>query len=58
MSIWTRIKEWLIKGILDMEMPIQTIVAHLNNIDVNKDGNISVREIVELFKSYVTGRRT
>lgn len=57
MSIWTRIKDWLIKSVLDMKMPTDTLIERIKGMDIDGDGNISVREVVQVFRDWLSGVR-
>lgn len=57
MSVWTRIKDWLIKSVLDMKMPTDTLIECIKGMDIDGDGNISVREVVQVFRDWLSGVR-
>lgn len=57
MSVWTRIKDWLIKSVLDMKMPTDTLIERIKGMDIDGDGNISVREVVQVFRDWLSGVR-
>lgn len=57
MSVWTRIKDWLIKSVLDMKMPTDTLIERIKGMDIDGDGNISVREVVRVFRDWLSGVR-
>lgn len=57
MSVWTKIKDWLLKSVLDMKMPTATLVERIKNLDIDGDGNISVREVVQVFRDWLSGVR-